>query len=147
MSVPTRWTLTAIGLVTLLIGLVPGCGGGGRPGTISVTGQVTLDGQPLAGAAVMFTGPGGGAPVTAVTDASGNFQLQAVPGQNKVAVAKTEGSGGAGEAELAPPEGAAAPTSPKYLVPPKYANPTTSGITVDVKAGMGPVKIELKSTE
>lgn len=140
------WTLT-ICLVAVSLCLTSGCGGAGRPGTVPVTGQVTLDGQPLAGAAVMFTGPEGGAPVTAVTDQNGNFRLQAMPGLNKVAVAKTEAAGGAGEAELAPAEDAPAPVQPQLLVPRKYANPATSGITVDVKPGMQPVRIDLKSTD
>ena len=144
----TTWRALILGWVLLAVALpLVGCGGGGRPNSVTVTGQVLLDGQPLAGAAVMFTGPEGGAPVTAVTDANGNFKLEAVIGLNKVAVAKTEGGGGAGEAELSPPD--EMPSSPQVssVVPSKYANPATSGISVEVKPGMGPVKIELTSQE
>ena len=59
-----------------------GCGQGGGRGQIEVTGTVTLDGAPLTGAAVMFGGAEGADPVTAVTDASGQFSLQAVAGRN-----------------------------------------------------------------
>ncbi len=134
-------------LMIVSVFLFLGCGGSGRPGAVRVTGQVTLDGKPLAGAAVMFTGPEGGAPVTAVTDANGNFFLHAVPGVNKVAVAKTEAAGGGGEEALSPPEDVPTVNEAKQLIPPKYANPATSGISFEVKPGMPPVKIELKSTE
>jgi len=69
------WTvalaLTAIGLV--------GCGSEGFE-LVPVSGTVTLDGQPLAGASVSFQPTGGGATPgpgsSAVTDASGKFQLK-----------------------------------------------------------------------
>jgi hypothetical protein len=95
----------------------------------------------------MFTGPEGGAPVTAVTDAQGKFSLEAAAGLNSVAVAKTEGGGSGGEADLAPVEAGETVAPPRSVIPRKYANPKTSGITVEVKAGMGPVTIELKSSE
>jgi hypothetical protein len=144
----TTWIVLILAWTALAV-VVPlvGCGGSGRPNTVTVTGQVLLDGQPLPGTAVMFTGPEGGAPVTAVTDANGNFKLDAVIGLNKVAVAKTEGGGGAGEAELAPAEEATTPPPVRSVLPAKYANPATSGISVEVKPGMGPVRIELKSQE
>ncbi|MCS7237827.1 MAG: carboxypeptidase-like regulatory domain-containing protein [Thermoguttaceae bacterium] len=141
----TRIWICVIGLSAYLAFVVLGCGGGSGRSTVTVTGQVLLDGSPVPGATVMFTGPQGASPVTATTDSSGNFRIEAVPGPNGVAVSKVEAGGGAGEAELAPAEGTeAAPR--KSLLPEKYGNPKTSGITIEVKPGMAPVKIELKSS-
>ncbi len=122
-----------------------GCGQGGGRGQIAVTGTVTLDGAALAGAAVMFGGAEGADPVTAVTDASGTFSLQAVAGRNLVAVSKTEpGSGGPpAEDDGLMPSGDAPPAPTKPLVPGKYANFRTSGLEVNVSVGMEPVNIEL----
>ena len=150
MQAARSWSvwISLIGLSLLLVFLA-GCGGGGGRNTVRVSGEVTLDGSPLDGASVMFTGPEGGTPVTAVTDASGKFQIDAVPGLNKVAVSKTESAAGGSGDDLSPPDlgvaGARPPAGPKQLVPVRYVNPTTSGLTVEVKPGMEPVKLELSS--
>lgn len=132
-------------MIVAIAAFLAGCGQGGERGQIPVTGTVTLDGAALAGAAVMFGGAEGADPVTAVTDASGTFNLQAVAGRNLVAVSKTEaGSGGppADDDGLMPSDDAPpAPTKP--LVPEKYANFRTSGLEVNVSPGMEPVNIEL----
>ncbi len=121
-----------------------GCGGGGRE-TVEVTGTVTLDGQPVAEAAVMFSGPEGGSPATTQTDAAGHFTVRAVPGSNGVAVSKlqTSGSAAAGEDGLMPATGA--PVVPQSLVPTKYSDFRTSGLLVEVASGMAEVKLELSS--
>ena len=126
-----------------LVGL-SGCGGGGRE-TVEVTGTVTLDGQPVADAAVMFSGPDGGSPATTMTDATGHFTVQAAPGSNGVAVSKLQTSGNAavGGDGLMPATGAVA--VPQSLVPKKYADFRTSGLIVEVASGMDQVKLELSS--
>lgn len=132
-------------LIIAGVAFLAGCGQEGGRGQIEVTGTVTLDGAPLGGAAVMFGGAAGADPVTAVTDASGQFRLQAVAGRNSVAVSKTEpGAGGppADDDGLMPIDGAP-PKPTKPLVPQKYANFRTSGLEVDVSSGMKPVTIEL----
>jgi hypothetical protein len=82
-------TLAAGGLLFL-----SGCGGSALP---SVTGTVTLDGQPLDGAQVVFgpDGPGGQV-ATAVTDSSGRFRMGTYkpedgvrPGKYRVTITKT----------------------------------------------------------
>lgn len=147
-----------------------GCGGGGF---VPVTGTVTLDGKPLEGAAVNFTPAtaGEGQAAQGQTDASGKFTLStvggigAVPGNYKVGVSKFEGpaagstlkgdsakaAGGAAPAgsSLSGPSGgpvAGPPAQPKSAVPVKYLNPDQSGLTVEVKSGMAPVALELKSS-
>lgn len=127
-----------------------GCGKSG-PATVSVTGTVTLDGSPVAEAGVMFAGPEGGTPVSTVTDGQGQFRLDALVGVNAVAVSKTKQAGGAAkkpsgdDSMLMPPGGAAPPAEPEWVVPKKYADARKSGLRVDVKRGMTPVKLDLSS--
>src|SRR5947209_5351430 len=72
-----RWRL----LIAVVAGtaLLPGCGDG--PNTARVSGRVTLDGQPLANAKVMFSpiapkdNPNPGPTSGAVTDAEGRYTL------------------------------------------------------------------------
>jgi hypothetical protein len=80
--------VSAVGLF-----LLTGCGGG----LPSVTGVVTMDGQPLDGAVVLFTPQGpGGQIATGITDSHGKFimgtgkQENGVrPGKYKVTITKT----------------------------------------------------------
>jgi hypothetical protein len=67
-GVPTRRLV----LIPFLLLAAVGCGSG-KYG--SVTGKVTLDGQPLAGATVQFQPVQPGSPSFAVTDSSGNYEL------------------------------------------------------------------------
>jgi hypothetical protein len=55
-----------------------GCGGGDTPDLVTVEGTVTLDGKALPNATVEFTPSGeeGGRPSIAVTDESGDYELQ-----------------------------------------------------------------------
>lgn len=52
--------------------LLSGCNSSANEG---VTGTITLDGQPLPDADVVFTPQEGGRPAMGTTDASGNFEL------------------------------------------------------------------------
>lgn len=139
---------TVLWLATLALGT--GCGKGG-PETASLTGTVTLDGNPVAQAGVMFTGPAGGVPVSAVTDDQGQFRLEAPVGTNSVAVSKTKQAGAgpgakpAGDDDMLMPAGGAQRAEPEWVVPKKYADTRNSGLKVDVKRGMAPVKLELSS--
>ncbi|MDG1897315.1 MAG: carboxypeptidase-like regulatory domain-containing protein [Fuerstiella sp.] len=70
---------------------VAGCGAGG-PDIATVTGKVTMDGQPLANAAVVFV-PENGRPAGARTNAQGEYELTysegregALPGKNMVRI-------------------------------------------------------------
>jgi len=58
----------------VLVGAVVGCGGSFNVGT--VTGKVTLDGQPLPGALVTFSPTAGGSPSAGRTDVRGTYTLQ-----------------------------------------------------------------------
>lgn len=137
--------------------MIWGCSPGTVP-TVEVSGTVTLDGKPLEGAMVGFYPASGGAPATGQTDSSGKFTLKAPVGKAKVSVSKTAaggeakvdqaaaGAAPAGTALSGPPvAGGAPPAPPKSVVPAKYTNAENSGIVVEVKSGMQPVTIELKS--
>jgi hypothetical protein len=60
---------------TLVAVSLAGCGKSNRPALGQVTGRVTLAGQPLAGALVLFTPAGPGRTSQGVTDAEGVYEL------------------------------------------------------------------------
>ena len=137
-----------------LAGVVCGCGSGGPgPRTASVSGIVTLEGKPLAGAEVHFVGEkfsGYG-----VTNSEGKYSLVqgAVPGTNKVRISKIEGGKNLDPAVAEDVEqlrmAAAAlkddPTRsgsktdaadiPHEIVPSEYSDPQKSKLTFPVPAG------------
>jgi hypothetical protein len=125
-----------------------GCGGGAdnpdRPEVYSVTGAVTQGGQPVEGASVVFHPVSGSTPASGTTDASGQYTLTtfdsgdgAAAGEYRVSVKKYA-------ARVVPPvpsnpeaaEEASYPElpDPKSLLPEKYANGDTSGLTATVSA-------------
>lgn len=124
----------------LCLAILPGCAPQG-PVTVPVTGTVTLDGEPVEGATVGFR-PAEGTPGTGTTDASGEFTLNASPGQNGVTVYKSEV---VGETAAAGEEATGTEIETKSLLPIKYSAVEGSGLSFDVQPGMAPVTIELKS--
>lgn len=94
--------------------MILGCGTDG-PEIATVEGTVTMDGQPLANASVIFS-PENGRPAAARTDESGHFELKfsggregAIPGKHTVqirtarqGVMNDDGSMAAGSAETVP---------------------------------------------
>jgi hypothetical protein len=122
-------------LTLVLIGLLASCGG---EDVAKVEGKVTLDGQPLTGAYVVFENPAQGVSVTAELDAAGNYSAHTFksaglpPGAYQVAI--RPGSMATGAAPLV---GAAEPrgSGPKLVVPARYSNSKTSGLTATVAAG------------
>ena len=81
--------LAALPLCGLLVSLVVGCGGGG--GFVSVSGMVTLDGDPCETAAVTFYNIETEEAVSGLTNAEGKYRVMAEPGDYKVAISKYEG--------------------------------------------------------
>ena len=105
-----------------------------------VRGKVTLDGKPLADGAVV-TKPASGRGAQGFVR-NGEFELGtkstndgASIGTHAVAVIAQEKLPNAG------PETKAG----KLLVPERYTNPDTSGLTIEVKAGTNTPTLELKS--
>ncbi len=157
MSVYCKSSVLALIALTLL-SVASGCGGSGRPRLSKVTGKVTLDDQPLAGAQVALlkvTDKQGQyqRPSHAMTDANGEFspatygENDGLPtGKYKVAVIKREMVG-------EPPAGFDEETAQnfnvryKWVTPRKYSDPATSGLEIEVtSAGIQPESIAL-STE
>lgn len=106
---------------------------GNRPGTVPVSGVLTLDGQPVEGATVMFVPAKGGlyagGAAAGKTDGKGKYTLTtfkpgdgAVPGTYTVVITLNV-TDERGEV--------------KSLLPKRYADPRTSGLTVEV-AKQGP---------
>ena len=68
--------------VSLALTFTLGCGGdaGDMPQVGTVTGTVTLDGQPVSEANIVFNPVSGGRSATAVSDSSGKYTLQYLGG-------------------------------------------------------------------
>ena len=120
-----------------------------------VGGVVTLDGKPVDNAAVMLmpSGPeAAGLPAVGTTDPQGCFTLSTstigpgvMPGEYRVTVIKKETTG-----FLADEDGLDDGIAPEgiretWIIPRKYADPNTSGITVEVRPGMEPLSLDLQS--
>jgi hypothetical protein len=132
---------------------LPGCRGSDRSPLGKVTGTVNYKGQPIASGTIIFEVPGArpangkivGGKIQEVTTHDPN---DGVPvGQAKIAVFATE----------APASPAAAPSDPgqpiavdenymggsKSLIPAKYNDPATSGLTWEIKKGDNTVTLDL----
>lgn len=133
--------MRSVGMVVGLLAAVvlTGCGPKG-PAMVKVTGTLTLDGTPVDGAIVGFL-PSDGTPVTATTDASGNFSLEAPVGKSDVTVVKSEVIGEIETSE----EQTGGDVRTKALLPIRYTTPQGSGLSFDIQPGMGPIALELKS--
>lgn len=130
----------------LACGFLAGCAnsesGGRHPPVAKAGGTVLYQGQPVAGAEVTFNNAEANSTGTAKTDAAGRFQLSTfgssdgvVPGHQLVAIRRVD------VIDKTPPGvdvsagGTAVPPEYRWIVPQKYSNAATSGLTADVKAG------------
>jgi hypothetical protein len=136
--------------LALVLLVLAGCSGG--PKLVQVTGTVTLDEKPLPRGTLTFEAPGQ-RPATAtvvdgkITEATTFKPGDGVPvGRHKVAVSATEE---AATAVVADPGAGGRPGANymggKSLVPARYNNPETSGLTAEVGPGDTTVKLELRS--
>ena len=147
--------LPRLRLVLLLVFplLVAGSGcGPKRPTTVPIRGLIMLDGKPVAGAAVMLMPQFDGRPALGVTSDSGEFTLTtftdgdgAMPGKHIVTVTLQRTTGFVADKDGL--SGGVAPEGVRqeWLVPQRYSDPKTSGLTAEVKAGMQPLRWELTS--
>lgn len=126
-----NWKLAAV--LTLLA--ASGCGQNPY-GTHSVTGTITLDGQPLPSARVMFS-PTAGRPSSAITDEQGHYELHyirdimgAEAGQHSVSITT----------EAEPFENGQYP--PERI--PRHYNAATT-LTANVEEGTNEINFELQS--
>jgi hypothetical protein len=113
---------------------------------LPVSGQVTLDEKPVAGAAVLFQTVAGGPVASAVTDDDGRYTLMtanrkgAVPGEHKVTVTKKIVKG-VSQDETVDPSGLRI----EWVTPEKYSDPAKSGLDTTVKRGQAVYPLALKS--
>ena len=129
--------------------MLSGCGDAG-PHMAPVSGVVTLDGSPVANAAVMFVPEGGGRPATGLTDEEGKFSLEtmkpgdgALVGKHQVTVTGVKTTGI--EATADGLSGAVDPNKirEEWFVPQKYSKAETSGLSQEVAEDMPPVELKL----
>jgi hypothetical protein len=130
-----------------------------HPPTAKVTGKVEEKGKPVSGASVFFVPTTQGVQAAfGTTDESGNYQLTtfepndgAMPGAFKIKVTKfdkpptaTQVFKDSDEEIRYYQENPKAAQPPKSLVPTKYTNEATSGLTFTVGNGPNTYDIELK---
>lgn len=140
----------------LLLPLMAGCGGSSTHAPVA--GVVTLNGKPIADAAVSFIPDSGGRPAIGSTAADGSYQLKckekvgAKIGPNRVAIVAVQAVGklntekydsgfgsiaGMGPGERKPTE--------KWIIPKVYSKPKTSGLTFTVEPGSNQADFDLKT--
>lgn len=136
-----------------------GCGGkqqnGNLPETYSVSGVVTWQGQPLDGAILNFQRVDGSRGAVGRTNAQGKYRLTTfksndgvVPGEYHVVIVKYEippATPSQSEDETPPAANIAKieETEEKNLLPARYANPRTSGLTATVTEGKNIIDFHL----
>lgn len=137
-------SVASIFTVGCLVMSIYGCGGGGTaPPLGQVSGVVTLDGEPLEHAQLIFQ-PENGRPSVGETDSSGYYELSytgtttgALIGPHKVlitsAIEAYSDESGEGQDRAAR----------KELLPPKYHSQTT--LTANVEQGSNEINFDLKT--
>lgn len=130
------WRVLFFGLVSVSLLALTGCGSG-RPKLVKVSGQVFIDGQPLAAGVPGFIQvvPEGTRPATGNIDpATGRFTLTTfdnddgcVPGTHKVAIILRAMVG----------------NESVSLIDEKYSDPNTSGITVTIDKPTDSLRIDI----
>ena len=138
--------LAAVAALALAVQALPGCGR--QAG--SVSGKVTLKGQPVPGGTVTFLGADDRA-ASCPIEADGTYTIDRVAvGVAKVAVAPPVSAAPKGvkmdPGKMGAPAdpGAAAAPAKRVAIPEQYQDPTQSGLTCDVKAGHQDYNIDLK---
>ncbi len=128
---------TVLGAVTVALLGWAGCGGPAHPEVGRVSGVVTLDGQPLPEATVMFQ-PAEGRASQATTDSAGKYTLMYLDGVSgakigsHTVIIRTEIPGEDGQPPIA-----------KEKLPKRYHDQTE--LTAEVKPGANTFDFELKS--
>jgi hypothetical protein len=113
--------------------LSAGCGRSGTSNVVKAGGTVTYHNQPLPEVTVTFH-PEHGRPASGTTDAAGQFTLStsqrndgAVVGRHMVSIASRF------KAPMPGSHKTKAASPPQSSFPPKYATPSTSGLTANVE--------------
>jgi hypothetical protein len=141
-------TLPFFAVVSLLSALA-GCSGDSLA-TYPAGGIVTLDGQPVVGAGVLFM-PYDGPAASGTTDAEGRYTLHtldregAVEGKHRVMITLMKTSGIEVTGEGLEGELSSGGIKNEYLVPQKYSMVETSGLTAQVGPDTPQHNFELSS--
>ncbi|WP_425615520.1 carboxypeptidase-like regulatory domain-containing protein [Anatilimnocola sp. NA78] len=129
-------------MIALLFGALLFTATGCTSAEATVSGTVTLDGQPLTKGDVSFTSTADKPLAYGAIDSSGRYQLQTgttkgiAPGSYQVTIVANE--------VIIPTDPYASPI-PKLLTPAKYSVPAKSGLTAEVKPGANKFDFDLKS--
>ena len=158
MTVTRSQFLDRVVLLSLVLAALTGCGKK-RPETTPIEGVVTFQGKPLTEADVMFAPQQSGWPSTGKTDSQGRFRLTtfqqndgAVEGEYNVIVAKFASTAASPDAKLAPSGSGRAnapsslddqPVAIKWLIPQRYGNAKTSGLSAKVAVGGDELRFDL----
>lgn len=148
-----------IGII-LACSAMTGCGGGeGRPALVPVTGKILLGSEPLVGAQVLLLPERDekstyGRPSSAITDDAGQFRPttyqtgDGLPiGKYKIGIVKNEYEGTGGRT-YDPEAEQKHPYRIRWLVPKIYADPQSSGLTIEVTSkGIEPAEITLEASK
>lgn len=119
-------------LLLLLMMVVIGCGDGRvKLPTAPVAGTVSYQGKPLTKGRIIFFHPSGQAAAADLAP-DGAFNLVAFQGMNQVAISCFETDQ---PIVTNNPHGRASLSPPKSLIPARYVEPGTSGLTFEVKPG------------
>ena len=121
-------------LFLLLLGVLVGCGDG-RPARVAVGGQVTVEGKTLACGAVRFKPVEGGRTGGSSIDPQGQYSVSMyeandglAPGTYTVSIDSSENVGSA---------------SLRWHAPKKYAEPSTSGLKVEITEATAELNFDL----
>jgi hypothetical protein len=142
-----NWPRTSLAMLLMSAWLVfPGCSSG-HPKTISATGIVIYQGQPVEGAQVMFYCKTG-RPAEGVTDAADRFTLTtfrendgALVGEHSVVISKPIHAGSPAEKaagdnpHASSSDSHGAGTAPRQAIPSRYTLPSQSPLQVTVTLG------------
>ena len=139
-----RVAMLRLALLGVGVTAVTGCGSG----LANVTGQVTLDGQPIVGGSdvrgtiYLYPEGGLGAPASGILDEEGRYDISTgtrggvAPGPYLVSISAIQ---------IIPPRIEGDAPGGRPLTPRKYANPNQSGYRVDVAAGSNTFDFALES--
>jgi len=132
-------------MAALMMALETGCGPS-RPALLPAEGVVTLDGKPLANAALVFQPKAGGRPASGRTDENGRFRMGTfaakdgvLPGEHTVTITAVE--------EVGPPPEKGSQPKTRWVTPKRYSRADASGLSATVAAGSKTFSFDLSSEE
>lgn len=142
-------------IVLTAVGAICGCSSEASvQGVMPVSGKVTYQGEAVEGATVIFTPEGDNRSASGITDTEGKYQLTtlqagdgALPGSYKVTIYKTEEEDPISDEErqkyFHENQGRMPPVKMRELLPAKYKQPATAGLTAKVESGRNDFPFDL----